>query len=144
MADAIQAITLCTFGKRKLKYVDYGKFAATFVDTSKNRAVRISVKEKARELAMKYGEEHGLVEIGKMITRKEEMEVMAAAYSKLSDDDLLNIEEVHVSIPQWDLPGLPQHKAVCASCGETIFDHREKIRNSVILCRACAEGAYYT
>jgi formylmethanofuran dehydrogenase subunit E len=45
LADAIQAITRCTFGKRKLKYLDYGKFAATFVVTSKNKSLRVSMKE---------------------------------------------------------------------------------------------------
>jgi formylmethanofuran dehydrogenase subunit E len=144
LADAIQAITRCTFGKRKLKCVDYGKFAATFVDTLKNKALRISVKEKARELAMKYGQEHGLIDEGKMLSRKQEMETMATAYSRLSDDDLLNIKVVHAIVPECDLPGLPRYKTVCALCGETIFDHREKIKNDLTLCKACAEGAYYT
>jgi len=143
LADAIQAIIGCTIGKRRLKHLDYGKFAATFVDTSKKRAVRISVKEKARELAMKYGEEHGLIERGKIVSRKQEMKIMAEAYSKIPDFDLLNIRDVSVSIPKWDLPGLPERKVMCAICGERVFDGREKIVNGRILCRPCAEGAYY-
>jgi formylmethanofuran dehydrogenase subunit E len=144
LADAIQAITRCTFGKRKLKYVDYGKFAATFVNTRTKKALRISIKEKARESALKYGQEHGLVEQGRILSRKQEMETMATAYSQLSDDDLLNVEAVYATVPACDLPGLPRYKTVCAICGETIFDHREKMRNHRTLCRACAEGTYYT
>jgi len=143
LADAIQAITGCTIGKRRLKHVDYGKFAATFVDTLRNRAVRISVKEKARELAMKYGEEHGLIKRGKIISRKQEMAIMAEAYSKIPDFDLLSIKDVSISILKWDLPGLPERKVMCAVCGEMIFDGREKIKDGRILCRPCAEGAYY-
>ena len=32
MTDAVQVITGCSLGHRSLKYIDYGKFAATFVD----------------------------------------------------------------------------------------------------------------
>ncbi len=41
MTDAISAVTGVRLGKRSLKYVDYGKVAATFVNTETNRAVRI-------------------------------------------------------------------------------------------------------
>ena len=143
LADAIQAITLCSLGKRRLKHIDYGKFAATFVDTSKNRAVRISVKEKAREWAMKYGEEQGLINKGEVVSRKQEMEVMTEAYMKMPDVDLLDIRDVGISIPKWDLPGLPRRKVTCTMCGERIFDGREKIKNGRILCIPCAQGAYY-
>ena len=143
LADAIQATTGCTIGKRTMKYMDYGKFAATFVDTLRNRAVRLSVKEKARKLAMKYGEEHGLIERGKKVSRKQEMKIMAEAYSKIRDVNLLDIRDVSVGISKWDLPGLPERKVMCAMCGERIFDGREKIKDGRILCRPCAEGAYY-
>lgn len=143
LADAIQAITLCSLGKRSLKHVDYGKFAATFVDTSKNRAVRICVKEKARDWAMEYGEKHGLIRKGESIDRKKEMGVMIEAYMKIPERELLDIKDVSVSIPKWDFPGLPQRKVTCAVCGERIFDGREKMKNGQILCRPCSEGAYY-
>jgi formylmethanofuran dehydrogenase subunit E len=143
LADAIQAITLCSLGKRRLKHVDYGKFAATFVDTSKNRAVRISVKEEACEWAMKYGEKHGLMKKGEIINRKQEMYIMTEAYTKIPEVDLLDIKNVSLSIPKWDLPGLPEEKVICTMCGERIFDGREKIKNGRIVCRPCAEGAYY-
>src|ERR671926_1268102 len=40
MTDAISAVTGVRLGKRSLKYVDYGKVAATFLNTDTNRAVR--------------------------------------------------------------------------------------------------------
>ena len=143
LADAIQAATGCTVGKRRLKHVDYGKFAATFVDIPSNRAVRISVKEKARESAMRYSEEKRLIERRKPIDRKQEMKIMVEAYSKMPDADLLVIRDVRVSIPKWDLPGRPERKVTCVECGERIFDGRERIINGRIVCRPCAEGAYY-
>lgn len=143
LADAIQATTGCTIGKRRLKHVDYGKFAATFVDVLRNRAVRISLKEKARELAMKYGEKHGLIEKGKPASKKQERRIMAEAYSKMPDVDLLVVRSVGMRIPKLDLPGRPERKVMCSVCGERIFDGREKRENGRIVCRPCAEGAYY-
>ena len=45
MADAVSAVTGVRLGKRSLKYVDYGKVAATFLNTETNRAVRIVALE---------------------------------------------------------------------------------------------------
>ena len=39
MTDAVQVITGCSLGHRSLKYIDYGKFAATFVNTDTGRAL---------------------------------------------------------------------------------------------------------
>ena len=51
MTDAISAVTGVRLGKRSLKYVDYGKVAATFLNTESNRAVRIVALESSRTLA---------------------------------------------------------------------------------------------
>ena len=52
--DAIQSVTGCKLGKRTLKYVDYGKMAATFLDTETGRAVRIVARDDSRERAWAY------------------------------------------------------------------------------------------
>src|SRR5215475_13631964 len=39
--DAVQAVTGCSLGKRTLKFLDYGKMAATFVNTETEQAVRV-------------------------------------------------------------------------------------------------------
>ena len=43
MADAVQAVTRCTMGKRTLKQMYYGKFAATFYNMDTGEAIRVSV-----------------------------------------------------------------------------------------------------
>ncbi len=48
MADAISASTGVRLGKRSLKYVDYGKVAATFLNTETNDAVRVVALESSR------------------------------------------------------------------------------------------------
>src|SRR5574341_868229 len=49
--DAIQAVTGCSLGKRTLKFLDYGKMAATFVNTDTGRAIRVLARDDARALA---------------------------------------------------------------------------------------------
>src|SRR5580693_3553897 len=49
--DAIGVVTGCRLGKRALKFRDWGKVAATFVDVSTNQAVRVAAKESSKTLA---------------------------------------------------------------------------------------------
>src|SRR5215203_6380853 len=51
MTDAVSAVTGVRLGKRTLKYVDYGKVAATFLNTETNKAVRVVALESSRALA---------------------------------------------------------------------------------------------
>src|ERR1700739_3324096 len=49
--DAIAVVTGCRLGKRALKFRDWGKMAATFVDLASDRAIRIAAKESSKALA---------------------------------------------------------------------------------------------
>src|SRR6185295_6046620 len=51
MTDAIGVVTGCRLGKRALKFRDWGKVAATFVDLENDRAVRIAARESSKVLA---------------------------------------------------------------------------------------------
>src|ERR687892_1157938 len=51
MADAVGAVTGVRLGKRSLKFFDYGKVAATFLNTETNEAVRLVALDESRELA---------------------------------------------------------------------------------------------
>ena len=52
--DAVQSVTGCSLGHRTLKFMDYGKMAATFLHRATGRAVRVSAKEESRLLAKSY------------------------------------------------------------------------------------------
>lgn len=123
MTDAIQVITGCTLGHRTLKYVDYGKFAATFVNLSNNEAIRLTIKESC--------------EI------KGSPEEVVSKMAKLPDSEVVNIQKVTVKISEFDLPGFPKKREYCSVCGERIMDGREVVHNDKLLCRACANGKYY-
>jgi len=49
--DAVAVVTGCRLGKRALKFRDWGKVAATFVDVGTNQAVRVAAKESSKTLA---------------------------------------------------------------------------------------------
>lgn len=125
--DAVQAITGCSLGHRNLKFMDYGKFAATFVDTGTGKAVRVAVTESNREKTEK-------------LDRMEIVRVLAEA----PEEEVLSIQQVSVRIGEDDLPGFPLHQAVCEECGERIMDHREVEMDGRTVCKNCAHGSYYS
>src|SRR5438874_6512987 len=49
--DAVAVVTGCRLGKRALKFRDWGKMAATFVDLVSGRAVRVAALETSRAIA---------------------------------------------------------------------------------------------
>ena len=132
-ADAINTVTGCRLGKRTLKYVDYGKLAATFLNTRTNEAVRIVALDEAREAA-----DRCFPEIASKYDRQ------LQAYKLLPDADLFKVERVVVNVANEDQPGRPVSRVPCDQCGEGINDRREIIREGRTLCRACAGDAYYT
>src|SRR5438477_12667256 len=57
--DAVAVVTGCRLGKRALKFRDWGKVAATFVDVSTGRAFRIAARESHTALAWSMHPEYG-------------------------------------------------------------------------------------
>src|SRR2546423_13097951 len=53
MTDAVTAVTGVRLGKRSLKYVDYGKVAATFLNRETGKAFRIGALDSSRTLGDK-------------------------------------------------------------------------------------------
>lgn len=123
--DAIQAICGVTLGHRSLKHMNYGKFAATFINTRSNKAVRVTA------LPKKPDQSQDMKEVAKMVCNAPE-------------EELFQIQQVAVHIPPEDLPGFPIHKDLCSLCGEQIMDSKEVIVEGKVLCRNCAQGSYYT
>lgn len=122
IADAIQSVTGCSLGKRRLKWVDYGKMAASFVDITTQKGIRIVVDN-----------QQAMPEKTDIVTY----------WSKFSDEELFRFEPITVALKPEDLPSKPLRKAVCGICHEKIMDGRERLKDGQIICKACADGAYY-
>ena len=130
--DAVAVVTGCRLGKRALKFRDWGKVAATFVDVSTGKAIRIAAKESSKALARQLHPE---------IESKNQQQMLA--YREMSNEDLFATQWVKVDLPPEEFPGYKGERVVCAQCGEGINFRREVRREGKVLCRACAGDSYY-
>jgi formylmethanofuran dehydrogenase subunit E len=140
--DAIAVVTGCRLGKRALKFRDWGKMAATFIDLSTSRAIRIAARESSKQRAR---------ELYPHIENKNQQQMLA--YRELPDADLFTEQWVRVPLHPREMPGYKSARIVCARCGEGINYDREILRPTgdesghpaEILCQGCADPAarYY-
>ncbi|MGB8062944.1 MAG: FmdE family protein [Candidatus Sulfotelmatobacter sp.] len=130
--DAIGVVTGCRLGKRALKFRDWGKMAATFVDVSAGKAVRIAARESSKARARQLYPE---------IENKNQQQMRA--YREMPDEELFATEWVKVDLPPEEFPGYKGERIVCDQCGEGINFRREVHRDGKIYCRACAGERYY-
>lgn len=132
LIDGIMVATGCAPGRRTMHLIDYGKTAATFVDTQTQRAFRVTPTLTARQRALEYAPH-----------APDRWHAQLEAYQVMPTEELLHGREVHLTV---DLNAiLSQHgmRVVCERCGEDVINERFVIRNGRVLCRACADGAYY-
>src|SRR5271168_3013148 len=148
--DAIAVVTGCRLGKRAIKFRDWGKMAATFVDlaspikpvspiepqgdTPVYKAIRIAALESSKQRAR---------DLYPHIEQKNQQQMLA--YRELPNEDLFSEEWVSVPIHPREMPGYKSARITCAQCGEGINYDRETIRDGKILCLGCAfpEARYY-
>ena len=130
--DSVAVVTGCRLGKRALKFRDWGKVAATFVDVASGKAVRIAAKESSKALARSLHPE---------IANKNQQQMLA--YREMHDNDLFDLQWVKVELPPEEFPGYKGERVVCERCGEGINFKREVRRDGKVLCRACAGESYY-
>jgi formylmethanofuran dehydrogenase subunit E len=130
--DAVAVVTGCRLGKRALKFRDWGKMAATFVDVNSGRAIRIAAKESSKALAREMHPE---------LDNKNQQQMLA--YREIGNDDLFTAQWVKVDLPPEEFPGYKGERIVCDLCDEGINFRREIRRDGKTLCRSCAGESYY-
>lgn len=125
--DAIGLVTGCRLGKRTLKFRDWGKMAATFVDLEQGQGIRVVALDDSRELAMKLHPE---------IESKSRQQILA--YRELADDQLFRTERVTVNVDAVELPGYRGDRFACPRCGEGVNFGRFEVVGGERLCLSCA------
>lgn len=132
--DAIGVVTGCRLGKRALKFRDWGKMAATFVDVPSGRAVRIAAHESSKARARELYPE---------IENKNQQQMRA--YREMPDEELFAEKWVEVALDAREFPGYKGERVACDECGEGINYDRFIRRDGKTLCLACAapEERYY-
>ncbi|MBI5713714.1 MAG: TraR/DksA C4-type zinc finger protein [Chloroflexi bacterium] len=132
-ADGVAVATNCWVGRRTMRIEDYGKMAATFVDTVSTRAVRITPILEARHLSLNYAPE-----------AKDQWQAQLIGYQRIADEMLLSVQEVTLKIPLEKIISAAGKRVHCELCGEEIMNEREVRSGGKFLCKACVGEAYYT
>jgi formylmethanofuran dehydrogenase subunit E len=130
--DAVQSVSGCTLGHRTLKFMDYGKMAATFVNVKTGKAVRVVARDDARAKAKEFFPDIG-----------DKSRAQVEAYKIMPDYALFDVMDVTVAVKPKDMPGKPLRRIRCDACGEQVQDMREINYAGQVLCRPCAYGFYY-
>lgn len=130
--DAVQSVTGCSLGHRTMKFLDFGKMAATFVNLRTGKAVRVAAREESRQKAKEYFPEI-----------EDKYAAQLEAYKIMPDEELFDIMEVKVTVKPEDMPGRPLTRVRCEKCGEYVQDVREVYKDGKLLCLPCAGGGYY-
>jgi formylmethanofuran dehydrogenase subunit E len=125
--DAIAVVTGCRLGKRALKFRDWGKMAATFVDVAGERAIRLAARESSKDEARRMYPE--------MASKNEQQ---MRAYRELPDASLFTEEWVRVPLDAREFPGYKGERVACAVCGEGINFDRWLLQDGRKLCQGCA------
>jgi formylmethanofuran dehydrogenase subunit E len=132
-ADGVSVAANCWLGRRTMRLMDYGKVAATFVDTETGNAIRIAPNPQARHLAGVCAP-----------NERSRWHTMLEAYQIMPANDLLCWREVRLTVDMLAIISRPGVRVDCTMCGEEILNEREIEVAGRIVCKACHEGAYYT
>lgn len=132
LIDGIAVATGCAMGRRTMYLMDYGKTAATFVDTHTRRAFRVTPTLVSRQRALEYAP-----------NASDRWHAQLEAYQIMPTDELLHAQEVQLTVNLDAILSKHGMRVVCEQCGEDVINERFVIRDGQLLCRACADGAYY-
>ena len=130
--DGLVAGSGCSVGHRTMYVLDYGKIAATFVDLSSERAVRIAQHPSARTTCGAFAPE-----------ATNRWATYLAGYAAMPADHLFIVRRVR---PLLSIAAIRSHKsakAMCAACGEEVINEREVVVGGEVRCTPCARGAYW-
>ncbi len=130
--DGVAVATNCWVGRRTLRVLDYGKVAATFIDTKTGAAVRLFPNLAAREQAGAFAP-----------GASNRWEAMLLGYQRMPQMLLLQWQAVELTTPVAVLLSKPGARACCDRCGEEILNAREVMQGGLTLCRTCAGEGYY-
>jgi formylmethanofuran dehydrogenase subunit E len=131
-SDGVAVATNCWVGRRTMRVEDYGKVAATFVDTQTGQAWRIAPHPNARRQAAPYAPE-----------AKNRWQAMLLGYQRMPAAELLVAQRVELLTPVGEIISRAGQRTRCDRCGEEIINKREVMAGGEMLCRACALGGYY-
>jgi formylmethanofuran dehydrogenase subunit E len=130
--NGIAMTTGTNVGKRTMRVKDYGKVAATFVDTESGEAVRIVPRAGIRGSAGNYAPK-----------ARNRWTAQLEGYQLMPTHELLQAEPVQLTVDLDRLISRAGVRVNCEMCGEEIMNEREVLRGGKILCRPCDGDTYF-
>lgn len=131
--DGLSAAANCTVGHRTLRVEDFGKTAATFIDTQTGRAIRIAPTRDIREKVDIYAPNESRHYFAQL-----------QAYQIMPDHQMFTMVSVRLNTPHETLVSRSGLRVNCDLCGEEIMNEREVKKDGLHLCLACAGESYYS
>lgn len=132
-ADGIAVVTDSFVGRRTLRVEDYGKVAATLIDTHTGKALRVAPTAVSRTLAQQYAP-----------NQPSRWHEYLVGYQRIPNELLVTVQAVTLRRPLADILSEPGRRTVCQQCQEEVMNEREVVdENGRILCQTCAGNSYY-
>lgn len=131
-SDGIAVATDCAVGQRSLRVLDFGKVAATFIDTQTKNAFRVFPMPNSRQLALNY-----------IKHAESSWHAYLEAYQIIPDHQLMRVQPVRLTRSIEEILSRPSARVNCTFCGEEIFNEREVVRQGNFICRSCDGDTYY-
>ena len=115
-----------------MRLMDYGRVAATFVDTDTAEAIRIWPHPESRRFA-EQAHPH----------EESNWKAQLIGYQSLPNDKLLGWQPVELTVSMQEIISKPGLRVICSRCGEEVLNEREEIVDEQPVCPACLGEAYY-
>jgi formylmethanofuran dehydrogenase subunit E len=140
--DAIAVVTACRLGKRALKFRDWGKMAATFVDLGVGAALKPPQPDFSGAHAVRVAAlETSKARATELYPDLDKNQAQMKAYRELPDAELFSTQWVRVPLGPEEMPGFKAGRVSCARCGEGISFAREVVTgDGATLCQPCADA----
>ena len=116
-----------------MRLADYGKVAATFVDTKEGCAFRLVPSPEVRQRA-----------VAAIPAATRRWDAQLQAYQFFRNEDLFRVQTVKLNLDLKATLGKPGRRVTCCECGEEILNQRETLHDGRTLCRSCAGESYWT
>lgn len=130
--DGLEVTAGVSAGHRTLRIEDYGKIAATFVDTQTGSALRLAPKPDVRQLAREFAPDEPRHYFAQL-----------KGYQRMPDEALFSITPVWLDTPVGEIISRAGVRVNCCVCGEEIINEREVIVQGQPYCRTCIGQGYY-
>jgi formylmethanofuran dehydrogenase subunit E len=131
-ADGVSVATGAWLGRRTMRLMDYGKVAATFIDTHSSIAVRIAPHAQARANARA------------LFPHLSKWSAYLEGYKVLPNDQLLVVRNVELTFSLEQLISHAGARVICSVCSEEILNGREVLQEGKVMCQSCAGDSYWT